>query len=134
MDVEKQLEFYQKNHNNFTMSFPIVLRYMIQLQSYSKKAFVKFVNKLQNNPYRSELEYCERQADYVKYLFMELNSSHNMQEAQKTWQVTYDMLAKEVQMFKDAEETIKQKLEKNDKQSSLEKRSELKDLLGTVSK
>lgn len=127
---EDQLEFYQKNHHSFTMSFPIVLRYMIQLRQYSKKAFVKFVKKMASKPYRSELEYCERQADYVKYLYMELSSSHNMKEAQAIWKNTYDMLAKEVEVFKNAEDKVKEKLEKNDRQNNIEKRKELKKVLG----
>lgn len=132
MNVDAQLEFYQKNYNRFTMTFPIVLRYMIQLKSYNKKAFMKFVRRLETNPYKSELEYCERQADYVKYLFMEMSPNHSMKEANATWQQTYDMLAKEVQMFKDAEDAVKNKLEKNNNQNNMEKRKELKLLLENV--
>lgn len=126
---DEQLEFYQKNHHQFTMTFPIVLRYMIQLRQYSKKAFTRFVKKLQMNPYHSELEYCERQADYVKYLFIELSPSHNMKEAQKVWDDTYKMLTKEVEVFKKAEERVKDKMQKNDNINNLEKRNELKKLL-----
>jgi hypothetical protein len=130
MKPDDQLDFYQKNYHKFTMAFPIVLRYMIQLQQFNKKAFAKFVKKMMSNPYRSELEYCERQADYVKYLFTELSPSHNMKEAQAIWKQTYDMLAKEVEVFKKAEEKVKEKLEKNNSQNSIEKRKELKSFLG----
>lgn len=129
LTVEEQLEFYQKNYHTFTMTFPIVLRYMIQLRQYHKKAFIKFIKKLEAAPYRSELEYCERQADYVKYLYLELTSSHNMKDAQEIWKNAYDMLVKEVDVFKKAEETVKKKLEKNNDQNSLEKRNELKAML-----
>lgn len=130
LDSDEQLEFYQKNHNRFMMTFPIVLRYMIQLRQYNKKAFIKFIKKMTTNPYRSELEYCERQADYVKYLYMELSPKYNMKDAKLLWRQTYDMLAKEVEMFKNAEKEVKQKLEKNNKQNSIEKRTELKQALG----
>jgi hypothetical protein len=130
LDPEKCLEFYQKRNENFSMTFPITLRYMILLKQYSTKAFVRFIKKLETAPYKSELEYCERQADYVKYLHMELSNTHNMQEAQKIWQKTYDMLAKEVQMFKDANEKVKKKLEKNNNANNIEKREELKKALG----
>jgi hypothetical protein len=130
LDVDKQLEFYQKKNHQFTMTFPIVLRYMVQLRQYNRKAFIKFVKKLTSNPYRSELEYCERQADYVKYLYMELNPKYNMKEVQSIWQQAYDMLAKEVEVFKKAEDNVKQKLEKNNNQNNIEKRRELKEALG----
>ena len=129
LDVDDQLEFYQKNHHRFTMTFPIVLRYMIQLKQYDKKAFIKFIQKLTANPYRSELEYCERQADYVKYLFMETSRNHNMKDAQTVWKDTYDMLEKEVKAFKEAEEKVKQKMEKNNNANGTEKRKELKSLM-----
>lgn len=129
LDIDKQLEYYQKLHHNFTMTFPIVLRYMIQLRKFSKKAFVKYLKKLRANPYKSELEYCERQADYVKYLYIELSDTHNMKEAQAMWQQTYDMLVAEVEIFKKANEKVKKKLEKSNVQNSLEKREELKKAL-----
>lgn len=132
LDAEKKLEYYQKKYNDFTMTFPIVLRYMVQLNSYKKKAFEKFLKKLRANPYRSELEYCERQADYVKYLFMETTNTHNMKEAQNIWKETYDMLAKEVEIFKKASEKIKRKKEKNNKRNNIEKRQELKRLLESL--
>lgn len=126
---EARLEYYQKKYHNFAMSFPIVLRYMVQLGQYSKKAFTRHVKKMKTNPYRSELEYCERQADYVKYLYMELSPSHDVTSAQKMWKDTYDMLAREVEVFKKTEEIVKKKLEKNNSQNSMERRQELKRLL-----
>lgn len=130
LSSDEQLEFYQKNHKNFAMTFPIVLRYMIQLKRYNQKAFVRFVKKLTSCPYRSELEYCERQADYIKYLFMETSPSHNMKDAQLIWQNAYDMLAKEVEVFKEAQETVKKKMEEDKIKNNAEKRNELKKVLG----
>lgn len=129
MSVEDQLSFYQKNYRQFMCSFPIVLRYMVQLKLYSKKAFTKYLNKVKQSPYRSELEYCERQADYVKFLYMETSTTHNMKKAQEIWKQTYDMLADEVKYFKQAEEAVKKKMEKNNQANNMEKREELKSLL-----
>ena len=131
LNINEQLDFYQKKHRRFAMMFPIVLRYMIQLRQYNKKAFSRFIKKLHKNPYKSKLEFCERQADYVKYLHMELSRSHNTKEAQKVWQSTYDMLAKEVEMFDEMEKKVKNKMEKNNNRNIIEKRNELKELLGS---
>lgn len=126
---DDQLEFYQKNYDRFTMTFPIVLRYMIHHRQYHTKAFSRHVKKMNDCPYRSELEYCERQADYVKYLFMVLNPKYNTKEANNVWTKTYDMLVNEIDMFKKAEERVRLKLEKNNIQNSIEKRAELKEAL-----
>lgn len=130
LNIDEKLDYYQKRYHSFTVTFPIVLRYMIQLGQYSTKAFRKYVKRMQTNPYRSELEYCERQADYVKYLFMECSNSHNVQDAQKIWQNAYDLLAKEVEIFKQAEEKVKEKIGKNNSLNNIEKREELKRALG----
>ena len=130
---DEKLDFYQNKYNQFAMTFPIVLRYMVQLRQYNKKAFVKFVTRLTNYPYKSELEYCERQADYVKYLFMETSKSHNMRDAQSIWQNTYDMLAKEVKMFKDAEAVVKSRNAATALKNKGELRAELKELLNAKS-
>jgi hypothetical protein len=132
LNIDEQLEVYQKKYNDFTMTFPIVLRYMVQLKRYKKKAFENFLKKMRANPYRSELEYCERQADYVKYLYMETTKNHDMEEAKRVWRETYEMLAKEVKLFKKASEEIKRKTEKNNKRNNIEKREELKKLLNNV--
>lgn len=130
LDSDSQLDFYQKNNHEFAMLFPITLRYMVQLRLYNKKAFTRFVKKLNSTPYKSELEYCERQADYVKYLFIETSSDHDMNKAQRVWQDTYDMLVSEVEAFKDAEEEIKKRMEAGKNINNAEKREELKKMLG----
>jgi hypothetical protein len=130
LDDDGRLEFYQKNHHTFTMTFPIVLRYMVQLRQYHKKAFIKFIKKMTAHPYRSELEYCERQADYVKYLYMELTPRYTMDKVREIWKQTYDMLKNEVDVFKKAEKTVKEKNEKNNNMNNMEKRKELKEALG----
>ena len=38
------------------MSFPIVLRYMIEMKSYNTKAFKKLIERLYKKPYKTELE------------------------------------------------------------------------------
>ena len=129
MSLEHQLDHYQKNNIRFANAFPIVLRYMVQLRMYHEKAFIRFIKKMQSKPYHSKLEFCERQADYVKYLYQELNTHYPENEAKRIWKETYDMLAKEVKMFEDAEKTVKEKLEKNEIINNKEKREELKKLL-----
>ena len=129
MSIDDRINYYQRVYNKFALAFPVVLRYMVQLGSYNRKAFRRFVDRLTNNPYRSELEYCERQADYVKFLFMENNKSHSMKEANNVWKKTYDLLVKEVEVFKKANEDAKKNLEENKIRNNIEKRKELKRII-----
>ena len=122
---DEKLAYYQKKYSQFTMSFPIVLRYLIQFGMYKPKAFSRYIKKLQNKPYKSELEYCERQADYVKYLYMETNQHYNQQEIKELWTEVYNSLVKEIELFKQAEKTVKEKHEKNNIKNLEERRKEL---------
>jgi hypothetical protein len=129
LGVEEQLVFYQKQHQRFATTFPIVLRYMVQLRLYHEKAFIKFIKRMQSRPYHSKLEFCERQADYVKYLYRELYNHYSEKDCQEVWTQTYDALKKEVEMFEDAEKKVKLKLDKNNSINNTEKRNELKKML-----
>lgn len=122
----EQLSYYQKKKPIFAKTFPITLRYMIELGTYNEKAFRKFIKKLQDHPYKSETEYCERQADYIKFLYIETNAGCTKKEAKSIWKCAKDILIEEVNTFKNAMETIKKKNGKNDALNDIEKREELK--------
>jgi len=134
LDSEAQLDHFQKNWSKFSGNFPLVLRYMIQLHKYHPKAFSKFIRKMQQKPYRNQLEYCERQADYVKYLYMETTPHYKAKDAQAIWKNAYDTLKTEIEVFEKAEKIVKEKLEKNNTSNSIERREELKALLKHLNK
>lgn len=152
LSIDKQLEYYQKTYKAFHQVYPVVLRYMIQVNLFSKKAFnvlnksemkrvVPKGNELEslkeefkrlNNELKiSEIIWCRKRARYVKQLHMENSRSHNAKEAQKVWKKTYNMLIEEIKVIKKAEEEIKKKNEKNKKINSKQRREELKKLLGS---
>lgn len=134
LTIEQQLAYFQKNYYEFNKNFPIVLRYMIQLKKFHMKAFEKFIKKMLKSPYRNKDEYCMRQADYIKYLYMETTSHYQMDDAQSVWTTAYDALKKEVEVFDKAEEIVKEKLEKNNAVDNISRREELKAVLKTLHK
>ena len=100
------------------------------MNMYNKKSFTRYVNRLKSHPYKSELEYCERQADYIKYLYVDTSGSHNLKMAQRVWQHAYDALSKEVVEFKRIESDVRKKIDSEKNNNSNERREELKKLLG----
>ena len=126
LSSENQLEFYQKRHMSFGMTFPVVLRYMVQLRLYNRTAFTRYIQRMTTTPYRSELEYCERQADYIMYLQSAISGGDDNKDI---WKETYNLLVAELEMFKQANETVKKRIEKNTSTNNEERRSELKKLL-----
>ena len=152
LSIDKQLEYYQKTYKAFHQVYPIVLRYMIQANSFSKKGFntlnksetkrempkgneletLKEEFKRLNNELKvSEIIWCRKRARYVKQLHMENSRSHNTKEAQKVWKKTYNMLIDEIKIIKKAEEEIDKRNKKNKKINSEQRREELRKLLGS---
>lgn len=69
--AEKQMSQMRKEHPEFCKSYPIVLRYMCEMQEYKTKAFRKYLLKIQEHPWKNQDEYLDSQADYVCLLYME---------------------------------------------------------------
>jgi hypothetical protein len=127
--LEDLLAKYQNKYKEFSMSFPIVLRYMVQMQQYNRKAFDRYIRRLYEKPYRSEEEYCKRQSEYVMYLYMEVNPRSKKKENEAIKKEVYDMLLKELNAFKEAQKKTKEEQEKNNRINNIERRKELKDIL-----
>lgn len=126
--VEKQIEYYHRNYESFATAFPTVLRYMVQFNLYSEKALRKHIKRLRSNPFRSMEEYCERQADYVKFMYMYLNGVSES-KAQPIWESVYKVFIDEYEALKKSETIVKENLEKNKAADSARRREELKSLL-----
>lgn len=127
-----QLRIYQGRYPDFAKTFPIVIRYMIQFRQYKPRAMEKFLKKLHSNPYRSEEEYCERQADYAKYLYMESVPHYSAKVAGEVYNEVRSALLDELKAYKEMLEKIKKKTEEGALKNAEERRRELKELLGGV--
>lgn len=134
MGIQRRLSYYQRRYPNFAKTFPITLRYMIEHSQYSSKAFRKYLKRFGTKRYKNEDEFCERQADYVKYLYMELNNHYDERLARKTWQETYDLLRKEIVVFKESDSRMKKKNEELEVLNAQERRAEVKEKLIKMSK
>lgn len=65
----KLISDVQRDHPQFCQSYPLVNRYICEMQEYSSKAFRMWLMKIKEHPWRSEAEYLDAQADYVAILF-----------------------------------------------------------------
>lgn len=76
-DADAMLSDLQKTHPDFSKAYPIVLRYMCQMQEYDSRALRSYLTKIQRHPYKTEDEYLESQADYVVMLYKSRNKHWN---------------------------------------------------------
>lgn len=114
-DEKKSEELYYTIYNkykDFGSSFPLILRWMVQMQKYSEKAFKKFLLKYSTANITSKKEFLILQADYIVYLYEE--SKHYNRKQVNTYR----------------EFIIKQLLEEDDELSSIQEelKTELQNL------
>lgn len=67
--VEKFMDEMTRAYPEFSKSYPIVFRYICQMQEYDAKAFKYWLMKIKNNPWKTEAAYLDAQADYVAVLY-----------------------------------------------------------------
>lgn len=71
---KKGEEIYHMIYNkyyDFGSSFPLILRWMVQMYKYSEKAFKKFLIKYSTADISSKKDFLILQADYIVYLYEE---------------------------------------------------------------
>jgi hypothetical protein len=140
-DDEKITEF-KKQDEKFYKDFPIVARYMVCMDAYSRQAFKRFLNKLvMNNQKRqtpgdakagdAENDWIELQADYVKFLYQEYNRERHVsnEELNRIWRDTYNSLKKE---FGDFRELYQQKVKKIEEDKKKHTAKVAKDVIGRL--
>lgn len=66
--AEKLMNDVQAKHPQFCHSYPIVNRYICEMQQYSAKAFRMWLMKIKEHPWKGENEYLDAQADYITML------------------------------------------------------------------
>jgi hypothetical protein len=99
------------------------------LGQYRKKAFDKYLKKIKASPWNSEEGYLEAQADYVKYLYMEMTPHYKPGDVARIKQDAFEALKKEREDMKAMYETTKKRLEEEGNKQLEERREELRQML-----
>jgi len=129
----KRLNAFRSRYPNFARLYPVVLAYLVQGPLYSRKCFEKILKKIEVNPGSGIEGFNERQADYAKYLYIEMEKKqtghYDNKKAKQIWVDTYDELNSEVKKIRKIEEEKKSEFEAEGKKHLLEKRAELRDFI-----
>jgi hypothetical protein len=111
----------QQKYSDFCMSYPIVNRYICQMQEYDTKTFRLWLKKIQRTPWKTESEYLDAQADYVVMLFRCKKPRAPMTEVSTLRQNIRIMLQREHEQFtkcaKDIQEEVNIESEQYHKQN-----------------
>jgi hypothetical protein len=103
------------DYAEFFRAFQMVVEYMLANCEYNEAAFRRYMKKLFLNPGKGQSGVNERQADYVKYLYIENNRPHySIKEAQEIWQYTFDNLERNRKDFEEKYDQAKKDKEAAD--------------------
>lgn len=109
--IDLFLEDLQSKYIDFATSFPIVLKWMVQLRKYNKDVFRKHLLSIGTNPIKSTDDFIEKQSTYIANIEKQYNPNHNDKEYKVRKKMAYDTLKAE---FDNIEKEEKKKAEENE--------------------
>lgn len=125
-----KVDMFHKKFPKFCTTFPVVIKYMINDGIFSRKAFDQYLNKLKNASPRTKEEWAERQADYVKYCFLDIDKKPGkMKRAVHVWKEVKQGLMEDMDDMTKEMETAKKNADAEIKELADKRREELKNMV-----
>lgn len=126
---QAKYEYYMKIYIDFARQNPIILRYIASFGMHSPKAIKMYLKKCYNTKLDTDEAFAERQADFVKYLYMDIQKHMDMNKAHEIWRHTKDHILAEIQINKKEMEKIKTQRGKNKEYNDIARRENVKHLI-----
>lgn len=113
LDYQSKYEYYMKQYTDFARQYPIILRYLASFGMYNSNAVRKYLKKCNTSVITTDEDYADRQADFVKFLWMETKPHMDKKKLDIIWQQTRDEMLREITARKVELQKIKDIREKN---------------------
>ncbi|SIP86028.1 Hypothetical protein PACV_315 [Pacmanvirus A23] len=98
--AEALMSEIRKTNPEFSKSYPIVLRYMCQMDEYDSRALKKYLIKIEKHPWKNEVEYLDSQTDYVVLLYQIKHPRWNKTDVNNLRRNVRNLLQREHVAFK----------------------------------
>lgn len=126
---DELLNNLQNEYNEFFLSFPLVLRWMVEMKQFKMQVFKAYLDKFINAEINSKTEFLKLQGDYLVMLFIDLNpAASKIKIAQYEEDITNYLLLED-ETFKDIEEEAKEELKQETEKMTKEKKELLYNLI-----
>ena len=119
------LDHLQIEYRDFFMSFPLVLRWMVQMRQFKVKTFKEYLKIFLVAKIGSRLDFLKLQGKYLVMLYREFNPTKSTEEIKYYEEELFDNLASEDDTFKEIEEEAKAEILKDNARMGVERRQEL---------
>ena len=104
----------RKEHKEFSQSYPIVLRYMCQMQQFHANALRKYLNYIRDHPWKNHDEYLDSQVHYVVILYKETHKHWNRTQVDNLTKNIRSILKKEHERFIELSDKYKKEVEEEE--------------------
>lgn len=101
----------RREHKEFSQSYPIVLRYMCQMQQFHAGALRKYLEYIRTHPWKNHDEYLDSQAQYVVILYKETHKRWNRTQVDNLRKNVRKLLQDEHDRFMELSEKYKKEVE-----------------------
>lgn len=111
---EELLGQLQTEYKDFATSFPLVLRWAVQLRQFSPKAFHRYLLKHAATRLRNQRDFLELQAEYLVFLYREQHSHVDEQQVRLYRESVVNQLVKEEEQFEQIQEEVAREISQRD--------------------
>lgn len=126
---QSRFEYYMKKYIDFARQYPIILRHIACFGMHSEKAIRLYMKKCYNTQTDTDEAFCERQADFVKYLYMFTMKHCSQYKLNSVWMHTKNHLMEEIAAGRKERQIIKDRREKNKDTNNIERRNNVKRII-----
>jgi hypothetical protein len=131
LSPQARYEYYMKVHIDFARQYPMILRHIASYGMHSEKAIRLYMKKCFSKSTDTDEEYCERQADFVKYLYMYSGRHIEPGRLNEIWAHTKKHIMNELEASKKERDIIKARREKNKDANNTARRESVKQRIQT---
>lgn len=122
---EKLLGSIQAEFKDFNTSFPLVLRWMVQMRAFSVKSMKKYLVFYASTKIDSRLKFLETQAEYLVILYRAQNEHLNERSIQQYKELIIKQLHDEDKIFIEMHEQVKVEMDAQEKSIDVDRRKRL---------
>lgn len=101
----------RREHKEFSQSYPIVLRYMCQMQQFHVGALRKYLKHIREHPWKNHDEYLDSQVDYCTILYKETHNRWNRTQVENLRKNIRSILKSEHDRFMELSEKYKKEVD-----------------------
>jgi hypothetical protein len=126
---EMLLNVMQVEYNDFFLSFPLVLRWMVEVNQFKITAFKRYLEIFLDSEIQTKEDFLKLQGKYLVILYKELNPSFSEEKILRYEEEINSLLVLEDETFKQMEKEALEEIKEESKKASDEKKEQLYNML-----